>query len=169
MPTTLGAQVLNKVWTERVTIMMVVHDWPKAPCYSLWIRLCVRTVLFTTPVFLNAPLEHVQWHAGQQPPSRICPPPPERCLRRAKLPMFHKGTGASPLRGQNTTQKLTGLHSDTQSDRHMAPSLSTLSMFISGPVYPLTRFRFLVPEGLEALVSLSVTSSSPRSSSYRTS
>ena len=53
-PWPLIAQVLNKVLTERVSIMMVVPDWPKAPWHTLWQQRCVHSVLFTNPVFLDA-------------------------------------------------------------------------------------------------------------------
>ena len=53
-PWPLIAQVLNKVLTERVSIMVVVPDWPKAPWHTLWQQLCTRSILFTNPVFLDA-------------------------------------------------------------------------------------------------------------------
>ena len=52
----LIAQVLNKVLTKRVSIMMVVPYWSKAPWDTMWQQRCVRSVLFTNPVFLDARL-----------------------------------------------------------------------------------------------------------------
>ena len=40
----LIAQVLNKVPIDRVTIMMVVPDWPKAPLHHLWMQFYLRAV-----------------------------------------------------------------------------------------------------------------------------
>ena len=47
------AKVLQQVVRQRVTIMMVVPEWPSAPWYPLWTQLCVRAILFTNAVFLD--------------------------------------------------------------------------------------------------------------------
>ena len=52
-PWPLIARVLQNVVAERITIMMVIPDWPCAPWYDLWQQLCTRSVLFTDAVFLD--------------------------------------------------------------------------------------------------------------------
>ena len=53
-PWSLIGRVLRKVVTDRVIIMSVIPDWPHAPWYDLWKKLCVRDVLYTVPIFLDA-------------------------------------------------------------------------------------------------------------------
>ena len=79
-PWPLIAQVLNKVLTERVSIMMVVPHWHKAPWYSIWQYLFVLYVLFIKPcvsgrqwtALPEAPLERAHGHSGLQSPLRRC-------------------------------------------------------------------------------------------------
>ena len=53
-PWKLIAQALNKIIADEVTVLMVIPDWHLAPWYQLWERLCVRSVVYTVPVFLDA-------------------------------------------------------------------------------------------------------------------
>ena len=50
----LIGQVLRKIADEKVTVMCVVPDWTRAPWYELWQKLCVRSVIYTIPIFLDA-------------------------------------------------------------------------------------------------------------------
>ena len=53
-PWSVIGRVLAKVVKERVTVMSVIPDWPHAPWYPQWKKLCVRDVLYTVPIFLDA-------------------------------------------------------------------------------------------------------------------
>ena len=53
-PWSLIGRVLNKVAHDRVTIMSVIPDWPHAPWYKQWKKMCVRDVTYTTPIYLDA-------------------------------------------------------------------------------------------------------------------
>ena len=53
-PWDLIGAVLTKVAHDKVTVMSVIPEWPQAPWYPQWQRLCVRSVLYTIPVFLDA-------------------------------------------------------------------------------------------------------------------
>ena len=53
-PWSLIGRVLQKVAKDRVTIMSVIPDWPHAPWYAQWKKMCLRDVLFTGPIYLDA-------------------------------------------------------------------------------------------------------------------
>ena len=85
-PRLLIAQVLNIVLTECVSIMMVVPDWAKAPKHPLWQQICIRSILFTNPGFLDAhgrrhPKPRWNTRYGWQPTLRRCFPTPTTCLK----------------------------------------------------------------------------------------
>ena len=59
-PWSLIGRMLTKVAKERVTIMSVIPDWPNAPWYSLWQKLCVRDVLYTGQFIWTRKANYVQ-------------------------------------------------------------------------------------------------------------